>query len=141
MSCCCLISIVFISFICILINIFRFLIIRFMFVFFFFVLYVLLSILCVLCFCIILCIVSLHAYSYFLLVYNFTDNCHRVETQFEVTNIVRYHIVSASGRAQRYTLCTSATFWTKSAVDSNLCQTTRCRVDNCLGKHCLHSAI
>jgi hypothetical protein len=49
--------------------------------------YVLLSILCVLCFCIILCIVSLHAYSCLFSVYNFTDYCHRVETQFEIKKI------------------------------------------------------
>jgi hypothetical protein len=60
----------------------------------FLVLYVLLSILCVLCFCTLLCIVSpMYIVVYFLLVYNFTDRCHWVETQLHLINIITYHII------------------------------------------------
>ena len=44
---------------------------------------------CAVYFCIVLCIVSPNIYIYiyidlyFLFVYNFTDNCHRVETQLQ----------------------------------------------------------
>jgi hypothetical protein len=62
---------------------------------FFHIYYVLLSILCVLCFCIVECIVSvlflpMYTVVYFLFVYNFTEQCHRVETQLQL--IRKYHI-------------------------------------------------
>ena len=93
MSCCCLISIVFISFICILINIFRFLIIRFMFVFLFCMFCFLF---CVFCVFVLFCVLFLPMYMvvYFLFVYNFTDHCHQVETQLQLRNIVYCGVTS-----------------------------------------------
>ena len=60
----------------------------------FLVFYVLLSILCDLFFCNVLCIVSPDVYNYFIFVYNFTDHCHRVETQLQLINIISYRIIS-----------------------------------------------
>jgi hypothetical protein len=75
----------------VLINCFIFFIINFMFVF----------LLCMLCFLfctnmfcvfVLFCVLFLPMYIvvYFLLVYNFTDHCHRVETQLQLMNIVSY---------------------------------------------------
>ena len=60
----------------------------------FLVLYVVLSILYVLCF-VLFCVLFLPLYIvvYFLLVYNFTDHCHRVKTQLQLINIISYLLV------------------------------------------------
>jgi hypothetical protein len=61
----------------------------------FIVLYVLLYILCVLCFSVVLCIfLPMCMVVYFLFVYNFTDHCHRVETQLQLRNFVYGGITS-----------------------------------------------
>jgi hypothetical protein len=50
--------------------------------------------LCVLCFCTVLCIVSpQYIVVYFLLVYNFTDRCHWVETQLQLIYIISHHTI------------------------------------------------
>jgi len=91
----CVIAICFMSFaLCyVLINCFIFFMIRFMFVFLFWVLCFLFCVFCVFVFC---CVLFLPMYIvvYFLLVYSFTDHCHRVETQLQLINIISYHIIS-----------------------------------------------
>ena len=66
--------------------------IRFVFVFFFlcFAFYF------VFCVFVLFCVLFLpmHIVVYFLFVYNYTDHCHRVETQLQLKNIISYHIVS-----------------------------------------------
>jgi hypothetical protein len=86
----CLIAICFMSFaLCyVLINCFIFFMIHFMFVFLFCVLCFLFCVFCVfVLFCVFL---PMYIVVYFLLVYNFTDHCHRVETQLPLINIISY---------------------------------------------------
>ena len=72
----------------VLINCFIFFIIRFMFVFLFSMLCFLF---CVFCVFVLFYVLILPMYIvYFLLVYNFTDHCHRLETQLKLINIVSY---------------------------------------------------
>jgi len=51
---------------------------------------------CVFCFPVLFCVLFLPMYrvAYFLLVYNFTDNCHLVETQLQLINVVIIIITS-----------------------------------------------
>jgi len=50
---------------------------------------------CVVCAIVLFCVLlpPMYIIVYFLFVYNFADRCHRVETQLELTNIIRYIII------------------------------------------------
>jgi hypothetical protein len=73
----------------VLINCFIFFMIRFML----FLFCVLCFLFCVFCVFVLFCVfLPMYIVVYFLLVYNFTDHCHRVETQLQLINII-YHIV------------------------------------------------
>jgi len=142
MSCCCVtVSSYCLYFFCsyVLINGFIFLITRFMFVFLFCMFYFLF---CVFCVFVLFCVLflSMHIAVYFLFVYNFYRLLPPGGTHFEILNIKSYHILSTAGRVRRLRLCTSVTFWTRFAVHLNPCQTSKCRMDDCLGKHRHHPA-
>jgi hypothetical protein len=78
----------------VLINCFIFLIIRFLLVFLFCTFCLLY---CVFCVFVLFCVLFLpiHVVVYCLFVYNFTDHCHRVETQLQLINVISYRTVTA----------------------------------------------